>query len=89
MGSGRRNTNNTTYGRTGTVNAYTYTSTGIGTATVTHEVHVSVLPDLADMTIPNERKRWDELRKIKTMPISMAAKRELKVQLTVRELSAH
>jgi hypothetical protein len=68
------------------VNAYTYTS-AFGTANVTNDVQVSVLPDLADMTIPNERKRWEELHKIKTMPINMAAKRELKAQLTVRPLT--
>ncbi len=68
------------------MNAYTYTS-AFGTANVTNDVQVSVLPDLADMTIPNERKRWEELHKIKTMPINMAAKRELKAQLTVRPLT--
>lgn len=71
-----------TFGRTVTTNVG-YNTCGAGTI----YDNTGVLPDLTDLSIPNEQKRWEEVQKIRTLPIPMAQKRELKTQLTVRFIS--
>lgn len=45
-----------------------------------HEVQVAMLPDLSqDLT--DEERIWEEIHEIKTMPVSMAQKKEMKAQL--------
>jgi len=48
-----------------------------------NDVHVAVLPDLSNEEIPDERITFDELDKLKTLPVSMSQKRLLKSQLAV------
>ncbi|CAL8110634.1 unnamed protein product [Orchesella dallaii] len=70
------------------VTALTYTSTmaatenANGTTTNANDIQVSILPDLSEGTILNEKKTWEELLRIKSMPVPMAQKRQLKAQLT-------
>lgn len=46
------------------------------------EVQVAMLPDLSqDLT--DEERIWEEIHEIKTMPVSMAQKKEMKAQLQV------
>uniref|UniRef100_A0A182K8V4 TMC domain-containing protein n=1 Tax=Anopheles christyi TaxID=43041 RepID=A0A182K8V4_9DIPT len=45
-----------------------------------HEMQVATLPDLSENLI-NEERTWEEIREIKSMPVPMAQKREMKAQL--------
>ncbi|ODN05693.1 Transmembrane channel-like protein 7 [Orchesella cincta] len=70
------------------VTALTYTSTmaatenANGTTTNANDIQVAILPDLSEGTILNEKKTWEELHRIKSMPVPMTQKRQLKAQLT-------
>lgn len=46
----------------------------------TQDVQVSMLPDLSE-NISNEQSIWEEIMQIKTMPIPMAQKKELKAKI--------
>lgn len=54
-----------------------------GTTANANDIQVAILPDLSAETILNERKTWEELLRIKTMPVPMAQKKLLKAQLAV------
>ncbi|XP_055621238.1 transmembrane channel-like protein 7 [Toxorhynchites rutilus septentrionalis] len=45
-----------------------------------HEIQVATLPDLSENLI-NEERTWEEIQEIKSMPVPMAQKREMKAQL--------
>ncbi|XP_053670578.1 transmembrane channel-like protein 7 [Anopheles nili] len=45
-----------------------------------HEMQVATLPDLSENLI-NEERTWEEIREIKSMPVPMAQKREMKAHL--------
>ncbi|XP_050089909.1 transmembrane channel-like protein 7 [Anopheles aquasalis] len=45
-----------------------------------HEMQVATMPDLSENLI-NEERTWEEIREIKSMPVPMAQKREMKAQL--------
>lgn len=52
------------------------------------EVQVSMLPDLSEMS-SNEQTAWEEIMQIKSMPISMAEKKEMKAKILVSILLIH
>lgn len=54
-----------------------------GTTTNANDIQVEILPDLSEDTILNEKKTWEELQRIKSMPVPMAQKKLLKAQLAV------
>ncbi|XP_055592810.1 transmembrane channel-like protein 7 [Uranotaenia lowii] len=45
-----------------------------------HEIQVATMPDLSENLI-NEERTWEEIQEIKSMPVPMAQKREMKAQL--------
>ncbi|XP_058829414.1 transmembrane channel-like protein 7 [Topomyia yanbarensis] len=45
-----------------------------------HDIQVATLPDLSENLI-NEERTWEEIQEIKSMPVPMAQKREMKAQL--------
>ncbi|XP_031630572.1 transmembrane channel-like protein 7 [Contarinia nasturtii] len=45
-----------------------------------HEVHIAMLPDLSE-NLTDEERIWEEIHEIKSMPVSMAQKRDMKAQL--------
>lgn len=47
-----------------------------------HDAAVSMLPDLSE-NLSNEESTWEEIMQIKTMPVCMAQKIQLKKQLQV------
>lgn len=51
-------------------------------ASTTQDVQVSMLPDLSE-NISNEQTIWEEIMQIKTMPIPMVQKKELKAKILV------
>uniref|UniRef100_A0A1B0GI38 Uncharacterized protein n=1 Tax=Lutzomyia longipalpis TaxID=7200 RepID=A0A1B0GI38_LUTLO len=46
------------------------------------EVQVAMLPDLSE-NLTDEERIWEEIHEIKSMPVSMAQKKEMKAQLQV------
>ncbi|KAK2585214.1 hypothetical protein KPH14_009919 [Odynerus spinipes] len=56
------------------------TSTARRMSTNIHDAAVSMLPDLSE-NLSNEERTWEEIRQIKSMPVSMTQKMQLKNQL--------
>ncbi|XP_050529569.1 transmembrane channel-like protein 7 [Daktulosphaira vitifoliae] len=50
------------------------------TVGVNNDIQISLMPDLSE-NLSNEELIWEEIMKIKTLPISMAHKKELKAKL--------
>ncbi|CAH1397573.1 unnamed protein product [Nezara viridula] len=48
--------------------------------TMQNDVHVAMMPDLSE-NLANEETTWEEMMLIKTMPINMSQKREIKAKL--------
>lgn len=86
-GARRKNTHltvNNTHGRGLTYNTSTMAvGDAHGTTTNANDIQVAILPDLSEETILNEKKTWEELLRIKTMPVPMGQKKQLKAQLAV------
>ncbi|KDR10638.1 Transmembrane channel-like protein 7, partial [Zootermopsis nevadensis] len=49
-------------------------------ASVAHDVHMAMLPDLSE-NLSNEERTWEEIMQIKAMPVSMTQKKEMKAKL--------
>lgn len=79
--------NNGTSGRLG--NCMTYTSTMGRVISEDADVHISLMPDMADETIPDEKTTYDALLKIKALPEDMTSKRARKTKLGVSVLSSY
>lgn len=58
------------------------TSTARRMSTNIHDAAVSMLPDLSE-NLSNEERTWEEIMQIKSMPVSMTQKIQLKNQLQV------
>ncbi|CAH0381093.1 unnamed protein product [Bemisia tabaci] len=54
------------------------------TTGVNNEVQVSIMPDLSE-NLSNEERTWEEIMKLKTLPVSMAEKKEMKARLLSAE----
>lgn len=76
---------NNTLNNGGANNCMTYNST-MGRISEA-EVHIALMPDMADETIPDEKSTNDALLKLKALPESMAQKRSRKAKLGVNLLS--
>ncbi|XP_021964035.2 transmembrane channel-like protein 7 [Folsomia candida] len=70
---------NNTLNNGGANNCMTYNST-MGRISEA-EVHIALMPDMADETIPDEKSTNDALLKLKALPESMAQKRSRKAKL--------
>lgn len=53
-----------------------------GSQFATVDTQVSILPDLSE-NVTDEERIWEEILEIKSMPVSMSEKREMKQQLQV------
>jgi hypothetical protein len=60
----------------------TYTSTMAGVANG-NDVHIALMPDLADETIPNEKVTHEAIQKIRILTESMGLKRLRKAKISV------
>ncbi|KAL5236579.1 hypothetical protein ACI65C_003989 [Semiaphis heraclei] len=78
----RKKINNGTvcYQATATLKPVEYGTLCQNTMGCNNEIQISLMPDLSE-NLSNEELVWEEIMKIKTMPISMAHKKELKAKL--------
>lgn len=80
----RRSSHGGTRNRQPTINRHD--SQYPGATTTANDVQVAMMPDLSE-NLTDEERIWEEIHEIKSMPVPMAQKKELKAQLQVSLLA--